>query len=1112
MGGSPTPETASDIKSRVFLSYSRADKDFTRRLAGALVARGFLADFDQSDYDPASIETGIAADEEWWRRLQDLIAAADAMVFVVSPESARSKVCNEEIVYARSLGKRVVPVLLRSIDFATAPPRLAALNMKISFEQPSDFDASLTALSAVLGTDILWHREGARLMALAVKWDADGRPHSQLMPMGAVLEAERWMALRPASAPQPGEPLVLFLSTSAERAKGERDHLLATTGRAFVQPGEQALAEERYDAAMRLAAAGAILGDDLDMRLAPELAGVALRAVGASRFGSVMRGHKGPAHAVVFSPDGARVASTGADRTGRVWDVTSGSELAVLGDHKDGLFFVEFSPDGAYLVTLSSDVARIWDFPDGRKREFCTINQGAVKGCGFRDGDVLVVTTDGEHVAHVWRAADKREIATLRGHTNRISHAIFTLDGTRLLTTSIDRTARLWDGSGRKLATLQASKSGFSNVMFSRDGRRILTIDGGQKSLSVWDAAAGRLLSEMQAEGGDVYRAALNADGSRAVTSSLNDTAWVWDTTTGRALVALRGHVGQVFGVAFNLDGSRIVTTGVDHTARIWDAETGRQLMLLRGHENSLTRATFSRDGARVATASDDGTVRVWDVATREIFALRGHEASVASVSFSPDGSRILSAGDRAARIWDCTTGRQVAAFQHEHRVDTAAFAKGGLHVVTLCNDNNTARLLNTVGKEIAQFPDVFALAVSPDGASLVTGGGKATRAWDANDGRMLCSLEGHQGLVTSASFNADGTRIVTTSDDETTRVWNAADGREIAVLKYPRPRVPSGRTVIIKRSEESDISGAVLTADGARVVTFCASHPTVRIWDVASGRQVAALLHGDDRVHDATFSPDGRRVATAAKCARLWDAEAGKLIAELHGHARSVYRIAYSADGERLVTASFDGTARVWDTDRGCELAVLRADTQSVACASFSPDGNRVASGSDDHVVRLWDVEDTRHLVGDVAEVLAAALTGGRGVRAKAERGSIPMKSLRDEDDDLFQALASRLEQRNAGAAQRIAARAEHLRHPRHPNCYGAGVAEATLKNEAPVSTEPPRRIDDARTTPKTVAGSAKPRPALQVLRAIWSVLLWTGLVVAGVVALAHFGVLPPP
>src|SRR5262245_6705107 len=63
-------------KTRVFLSYSRKDEIFTRRLAEALSGRGYAPDFDQSVRDPSSIDFGISAEDAWWTRLKEMIASA----------------------------------------------------------------------------------------------------------------------------------------------------------------------------------------------------------------------------------------------------------------------------------------------------------------------------------------------------------------------------------------------------------------------------------------------------------------------------------------------------------------------------------------------------------------------------------------------------------------------------------------------------------------------------------------------------------------------------------------------------------------------------------------------------------------------------------------------------------------------------------------------------------------------------------------------------------------------------------------------------------------------------------------------------------------------------
>jgi TIR domain len=204
------------VRTRVFLSYSRRDTDFVVWLSSALNREGFLVDFDLSTEDPAGVSAGISAEDQWWVRLRDLITAADAIVFVVSPDSASSRVCDEEIAYGQALGKRIIPVLCRPVDFATAPPRLSALNVKISFTRAGERELadSLGRLTAAINQDVSWLRTAARLLTTARRWETAGHAHDHLLRGAELRDAESWSARRPASAPQHPEVVLEFLDQS----------------------------------------------------------------------------------------------------------------------------------------------------------------------------------------------------------------------------------------------------------------------------------------------------------------------------------------------------------------------------------------------------------------------------------------------------------------------------------------------------------------------------------------------------------------------------------------------------------------------------------------------------------------------------------------------------------------------------------------------------------------------------------------------------------------------------------------------------------------------------------------------------------------------------------
>ena len=131
------------------------------------------------------------------------------------------------------------------------------------------------------------------------------------------------------------------------------------------------------------------------------------------------------------------------------------------------------------------------------------------------------------------------------------------------------------------------------------------------------------------------------------------------------------------------------------------------------------------------------------------------------------------------------------------------------------------------------------------------------------------------------------------------------------------------------------------------------------RIWDAATGKEIATLSGHENIVQSAAFSPDGRRIVTASwdRTARIWDAATAKEIVSLRGHDANVMSAAFSFDGLRIVTASWDGTARIWDAETGAEIADLRGHNALVQSAAFSHDQTRVVTGAFDFTARVWDV-----------------------------------------------------------------------------------------------------------------------------------------------------------
>src|SRR5262245_39550686 len=200
-------------KAKIFISYSRTDEPFAMFLRRELEARGIEVLRDLDDTLPG---------EEWWQRLQSLMGAADAIVFVLSRRSVESKVCREEVAYGEEIKKRIFPAVIEDVDWASVPPGLAARH-SVFFKSKAQPAVPVDQLVEALLTDIDWIREHTRLFERAATWQRQGRGRHELLSGHALQAAEQWLQAQPAAAEAPTALHLQYIKAGRDAATRRRN-------------------------------------------------------------------------------------------------------------------------------------------------------------------------------------------------------------------------------------------------------------------------------------------------------------------------------------------------------------------------------------------------------------------------------------------------------------------------------------------------------------------------------------------------------------------------------------------------------------------------------------------------------------------------------------------------------------------------------------------------------------------------------------------------------------------------------------------------------------------------------------------------------------------------
>ncbi len=261
----------------------------------------------------------------------------------------------------------------------------------------------------------------------------------------------------------------------------------------------------------------------------------------------------------------------------------------------------------------------------------------------------------------------------------------------------------------------------------------------------------------------------------------------------------------------------------------------------------------------------------------------------------------------------------------------------------------NSKALMKNIRTPVSLFvPLAFALFLSAAQGFL----SPPTRASFTNPAQVgtgsrpeLVLQTGHAMRVDSLAFSPEGQLLASGSGDNTVKLWDVATKREVRSLTGHARGI---RAVAFSQDGKLLASGSV---DGS-----------VKFWDVATGREVRSLLEAGS-VSAVAFSADGRSFASGnmENAVKIWDVQTGAARAVLGGHGGPITAVVFSPDSQTLATASADKTIKLWETATGKELRTLTGHTDKVKALDFSPNGELLASGGLDSAVKIWKASNGR-------------------------------------------------------------------------------------------------------------------------------------------------------
>lgn len=494
----------------------------------------------------------------------------------------------------------------------------------------------------------------------------------------------------------------------------------------------------------------------------------------------------------------------------------------------------------------------------------------------------------------------------------------------------------------------------------------------------------------------------------------------------------LTGHPSGVNCVAITPDGQTAVSGSGARwekgtVLKIWNLGAGQEIASFEGPFDGFKAVAITPDGKRAVIGCGDGTVGIWDLAQGYLLhRMKEHRSDVNDVAVTPDGLWAVSCSDETAQgenvlLWDIEQGRKIRGIRFTDEKGLWLEEKRqGYKRGTLSSTLKIHCILVTPNGRFAVFGwegvrrgwsvwdlrrnkisrDVIcgavnAVAILPNGKSVITASGAKLKIWDLKSGVEKQSLIGHSEWKSGQTFTTgreseiqaiavtrDGRKAVSASSDRTLKLWNLLEGKdEIAFIGH-----------------SGSVNAVALTENGHMAVSG-SSDKTVKVWDLKRVKVPSVSIGHFLKINTLSISPDGRLLVSGSddNTIKVWDLEKHQEICTLKGHRGAVLAVVVTPDNRYAVSSADlnDGMLRLWDLVRGEPVGCLKTVNDSIRALALTPDGRAAVYGFGAGVVRI---DDYRISIGQTLKIWNLDEREAKDLSV----GGSPIYDVMDEPDPL--------------------------------------------------------------------------------------------------------------